>query len=255
MNTSAFALHVYVSGAEYEALPDSAVDIGILMQSGTENPTCYFANDPIFETIRAGTFVGSVAEGGSVNHQTLHWTTHGNGTHTECFGHISADFNGTMAHCFTHILTTCLLVSQQPAVRGNDLILDNLQDHVWQQEGVEALAVRTLPNGIHKTKKKYSGTNPPYWDKSVTEKIGKAGYRHLLTDLPSLDREQDGGLLSAHKSFFGWPTPFVPYRSVTELIFVPDSVPDGLYLLCLQILRIQSDASPSRPVLISLKKV
>jgi hypothetical protein len=36
---------------------------------------------------------------------------------------------------------------------------------------------------------------------------------------------------------------------VTELAWVPDSVPDGLYLLDLQVPAFASDAAPSRPVL------
>ncbi|MCU0823082.1 MAG: hypothetical protein MUF77_00385, partial [Leptospira sp.] len=128
-------------------------------------------------------------------------------------------------------------------------------DIVWSQKGVEAIAVRTLPNYADKPTKDYSGTNPTYWDAELVKKIGLAGHRHLLTDLPSLDREQDKGKLAAHKSFFGWPKPILPYRSVTELIYIPDSVPDGLYFLSIQLLNIESDASPSRPVLYSLKKV
>ncbi|MEI7978606.1 MAG: cyclase family protein, partial [Bacteroidota bacterium] len=38
----------------------------------------------------------------------------------------------------------------------------------------------------------------------------------------------------------------------TELIFVDDSVADGLYLLNLQIASFESDASPSKPVLYKL---
>ena len=38
-------------------------------------------------------------------------------------------------------------------------------------------------------------------------------------------------------------------RTVTEMIFVPDDVPDGRYLLTIQVPRLVSDAVPSRPIL------
>jgi arylformamidase len=37
--------------------------------------------------------------------------------------------------------------------------------------------------------------------------------------------------------------------TITELIYVPNEVPDGEYLLNLQIAPFNSDAAPSRPVL------
>jgi arylformamidase len=43
--------------------------------------------------------------------------------------------------------------------------------------------------------------------------------------------------------------------SITELIFVPNHVADGLYLLNLQFPKIMSDAAPSRPQLYSLHAV
>jgi len=38
---------------------------------------------------------------------------------------------------------------------------------------------------------------------------------------------------------------------MTELINVPDDVPDGRYLLNLQIAPFEADAAPSRPVLLA----
>ena len=62
----------------------------------------FFLADPvIFETIRSGNFIGSVREGGSVNYQKLHITRHGNGTHTECYGHILDDETATIHSCHT----------------------------------------------------------------------------------------------------------------------------------------------------------
>jgi hypothetical protein len=75
------------------------------------------------------------------------------------------------------------------------------------------------------------------------------GVNHLLIDTPSVDREEDGGELLAHHAF--WNVPDEPrYRAtITELIYVPDEIEDGPYILNIQMAPFENDASPSRPVL------
>jgi len=72
---------------------------------------------------------------------------------------------------------------------------------------------------------------------------------HLLTDLPSVDREEDGGELLGHRAF--WMENGQPnlHKTITEFVFVPNEVSDGTYLLNLQVAPFENDASPSRPVL------
>ena len=41
--------------------------------------------------------------------------------------------------------------------------------------------------------------------------------------------------------------------TITELIYVPDDIPDGLYLLNLQIASFEIDVSPSKPVLYQIE--
>jgi hypothetical protein len=63
----------------------------------------------------------------------------------------------------------------------------------------------------------------------------------LLIDLPSVDKEKDEGKLLAHKAF--WNVTDVNdlnldarlEATITEMIYVPDNVADGSYLLNLQI--------------------
>jgi kynurenine formamidase len=78
------------------------------------------------------------------------------------------------------------------------------------------------------------------------------GIKHLMLDLPSVDREVDGGRLQAHHAF--WKSGFKDDDSctITEMIFVPDQVADGAYLLNLQTAPFENDATPSRPVLFKL---
>jgi hypothetical protein len=43
-------------------------------------------------------------------------------------------------------------------------------------------------------------------------------------------------------------------RTITELALIPQSAPDGLYLLDLQVPRMLCDAAPSRPLLFPLER-
>ena len=42
--------------------------------------------------------------------------------------------------------------------------------------------------------------------------------------------------------------------TITEMIFVPDTVEDGLYALSLQVAPFVADAAPSRPLLFALER-
>ena len=78
------------------------------------------------------------------------------------------------------------------------------------------------------------------------------GVEHLLVDLPSVDREVDGGRLEAHRAFWGVPESPRHQCSITELIYMPSSAPDGMYVLHLSVAPMQNDAATSRPVLYPL---
>jgi hypothetical protein len=75
-----------------------------------------------------------------------------------------------------------------------------------------------------------------------------------LIDLPSVDRECDGGDLVFHHAF--WEVPQNPNheRTITELIYVRNEVEDGKYILELQVAPFKNDAAPSRPILYKIEK-
>ena len=241
------------NGNSYTADLTQPRDISIPLRSGDNNPNCYHATPPEISTIRVGDFIGSVKEGGSVNHRTLYLTPHGNGTHTECYGHISHDENATLNQCLKqfHFLAQVLTVT--PALPSNgDRIIDKTIINDLHPQGPQALVLRTLPNDPEKLQRQYSGTNPPYLTADLAASLAQQGIQHLLVDLPSVDPEVDSGKLAAHKAFWGHPEKLRCGSTITELIFVPDGVEDGLYLLNLQITSLESDASPSKPVLYPL---
>ena len=81
----------------------------------------------------------------------------------------------------------------------------------------------------------------------------ECGVKHLLLDLPSVDREEDGGALLGHKAFWQYPENARNNCTITELIYVPDRILDGDYLLNLQIASLELDVSPSKPLLYVIK--
>jgi hypothetical protein len=70
-----------------------------------------------------------------------------------------------------------------------------------------------------------------------------------------VDPEEDAGALAAHRIWWNYPENPRKKATITELIFVPDTVQDGLYLLNIQVPKIHSDAVPSQPVLYGLKQL
>lgn len=241
-------------GEWYQWESQHAIDISIPLRVEGPNPTCYYAEPVQTEVIRAGDFVGSVAEGGSVNHSRITLIPHGNGTHTECYGHLSPD-RTNLQDCLRQFHFVAKVLSIAPSVEAAGDMVISWDDFLWEIGGgewPEAIIIRTLPNGPDKLIRNYSGTNPPYLDPRITVEMAQKGVKHLLIDLPSIDREADGGALTAHRAFWTYPAAPRKDATITELIYVPDEVEDGLYLLNLQITSLTLDASPSKPVLYHL---
>jgi arylformamidase len=242
---------------EFKADLSQPLDISLPLNNGKSNPSCYWAEPVKFETITAPNFIGSVKLGGSVNHQKITLTPHGNGTHTECFGHISDDAAATINTCHKKFHSISELISVVPEKTiDNDFIirLEQIKEKI-KNPMAQALVIRTLPNDDGKKTKDYSGTNPPYLDADAMTYLANNGIQHLLIDLPSVDREVDGGKLSAHKAYWKFPEAIRKDCTITELIYVDNAISDGLYLLNLQIISLEIDASPSKPVLFKLEEV
>lgn len=280
-----------INNKTYTADLSKPLDISIPLHAGSKekivNPNCYHAEEPSFETIRfEGVFVGSVAEGGVCNYQRVSLTPHGNGTHTECYGHLNNQEkeNITINQCLKTFWFVARVISLEPTmIRENYLQYENysqlneiaeigdkviLKKHLEEKLSeiddtkipYEAIIIRTLPNSNDKDDKKtrqYSGQNPPYLEPSIGEFLAHKNINHLLLDLPSVDREWDKGKLSVHKGFWNILTKdgkndFSEVRAtatITELVFVDNQIKDGIYLLNLQIPSLEVDAAPSKPVL------
>ena len=164
------------------------IDISIPLKNGDGNPNCFWAEPVVFETIRDGDFIGSVAEGGSVNYKKVIITPHGNGTHTECYGHISSDIEGVMTNSMSIFHFIAQLISLPLTVKPNGdayISFETFFEILNEKDQLpEAIVIRTLPNTDNKLNKRYSGNNPPYLDPKITEYLCKKNVNHLLIDLP-----------------------------------------------------------------------
>jgi len=248
-------------------------DLSIPLVFGGEQPNLFDAPAASALALRSADFVGDVALGGSCNCSEYRLTPHCNGTHTECVGHVTRQRVSIREVCAGGIEPALLLSVQPVSARGSGEDSDPVPqatDRVvtasaiqaawqrWRPTPVTALVLRTLPNEKTKLARRYGadGAPPPFLTRQAAELLVDRGIEHVLLDVPSLDRTHDEGKLTGHRIFWGLPAGSTdvtaakrPAATVTELIYAPDDVPDGWYLLELQIAPFEADAAPSRPVL------
>ena len=231
------------------------IDISIPLTNNEQNPIAWYIEKPEIEPVVFGDWIGKVSEGSSTNFNNILFNPHGHGTHTECLGHITREFY-SINQCLKQFFFTAELISIEPEKINDDLVISARQIHnALNNKNPEAIIIRTLPNSESKKHKNYSKTNPPYLSEIAAEYIKNIGIEHLLIDLPSVDREEDEGKLLAHKAF--WNVKNVNTLNddarlnctITEMIFVNDTIKDGSYILNLQIASFENDASPSKPIL------
>lgn len=230
------------------------IDVSIALREGLENVNAFYASPVHIEPVKAGTFIGDTKQGGSVNFKNVQFNPHGNGTHTECVGHIAYDtYTIHKSLQQFHFVANLISIYPQKMDNGDRVITkQQIMEALANQTLGKALIIRTLPNEDTKLTRQYSGTNPPYIHHEAMQYIVEQGFKHFLIDLPSVDREQDEGKLLAHKAFWQYPNQVRKNATITELIYVPTRVKDGLYLLNIQICSLELDASPSKPVLYKL---
>ncbi len=236
---------------------NSPIDISIPLRFNGPQPNA-FGVEPA-----AARSLGDTRLGSSVNFDQITLVPHCNGTHTECVGHIT-DERISVWDCLTDVLLQAVLVSVEPAGADGELLItrEHLETVVMRDSGEKqatALIVRTLPNDDSKLSKTYDGDNiPPYFSSDAMEYVVGWGFKHILVDLPSIDRLFDEGRLINHRIF--WAVELGSRKinastrvnsTITELIYVPSEVADGQYLLNLQIAPFELDAAPSRPLLLS----
>jgi arylformamidase len=261
---------VQFGGTNFPADLLRPIDISIPLRFNGPQPIAYGAKPATSNACESGDLIGDTRLGGSCNFDWITLTPHCNGTHTECVGHITNE-RISVLDCLRDVLMPGVLVSVEPEViDGGDLVItrSRLADSLTPlcgvaggtpavQPGAFALIIRTLPNDERKLTRSYNQSNiPPYFTTDAMEYVVECGFKHLLVDLPSVDRIYDEGKLLNHRLFWNIEegsfetNPNTRVEStITEMIYAANEIEDGEYLLNLQIAPFMSDASPSRPII------
>ena len=276
-------------GLKFQSELAGGISLAIAMDFEGAQPNHFGAPRANKAALKLGGFVGDTEKGGSCNVDALEFIPHCNGTHTETVGHIVNE-DVYVGHN-SHILMTAILLSveQEPCEaakkRGEsyrpplDLEKDQIISRgqlefafqkLAERTGIgaidnqasEAVILRTQWDVSIKSATYGQDVEPAFLTVDAMQLLVEKGYRHLLLDLPSVDRMYDDGLLTNHHLF--WKVKEGTHeldgeteqdKTITEMIFVPDEVEDGLYVLNLQVPELCTDAAPSRPVIFKTKQV
>jgi arylformamidase len=206
-------------------------------------------------------------------------TPHANGTHTESVGHLTVERVDVHSLVPQRLLLAALLTvepelaadsreSSEPRPADVDLLITRARlEEAWPaplaplapRVNARAAVIRTQPNEPQKFTEDYRAA-APFLSAEAAAFLVERGIDHLVLDVPSADRGSDGGVLTAHRRFFGLPPGSTqlsqalrPGCTITELAYIGAAVADGWYLLSLQAPAIAGDAVPSRPVLYPIR--
>ncbi len=244
---------VTLNGTRYDVNLNHPLDISIPVRFEGAQLSAFGAAPASKEPYETEGFTGAIAQGGSCNCDVYTFSPHLHGTHTECVGHISSN----AIHVYD-IIKDSLIPATLLTVTPEDNVITPAMLHHNHPDFSDALIIRTTPNSPDKTTRNYSDDLPPFFSAEAMTYITEQGVKHLLVDMPSVDRVDDEKL-TGHHIFWGVTDgnnidqTSASDKTITELIYVPDDIKDGAYLLNLQIAPFMGDAAPSRPVLYEVK--
>lgn len=262
-------LSIEINNRAYKIDSENPLDVSIPLDFGGAQPNAYGVERATATACEAESLIGDTRRGGSCNFEQIKLIPHCNGTHTESIGHITNE-RISIRDCLQEAFVPAALVTIKPekahetretySIDLNDedeLITRNaLENKLKDESFLDAFIVRTLPNDESKLTKTYLEIVPPFFSTEAMHFIREKGVKHLLVDLPSIDRIFDEGKLSNHRIFwnvqagaFETNEQSLIHHTITELIYAPNEIEDGNYLLNLQIPSFASDAAPSRPLL------
>lgn len=219
------------------------------------------------EAFRTGSFEGEVARGASCNCRSVTLIPHCNGTHTESVCHLTAEQRPLQdilpVAPISALLLTALPVTATgsgedslPAPQpGDRLITRAAVLAAWRRHASATPRALLLRTGTD-----WRDDAPPFLSRQLASELVTLGIEHLVTDLPSVDRTEDEGRLTAHRIFFGLPAGSTrlfdaqrPRATITELASFPAALADGPCAVQIQIPAWSGDAVPSRPLHVPLR--
>jgi kynurenine formamidase len=262
---------IKIKKTEFEVDFSNGNDISIPLNFNGEQPNTYGVDKATSKPFRDEQFVGDTRQGGPCNFETYSFTPHCNGTHTECIGHITNEIIFISESLKDEFIPSTLVSVKpkstsekyKPELNYDDLVITKEELQI-QLEGenpdfLKGIIIRTLPNSKSKKNRDYMKEIPSFFSIDAMEYLVSLGVQHLLVDTPSVDRLFDEGVLSAHNAF--WETkgkefnPKTQNKTITEMIYVPNIIEDGIYMLNLQIAAFVSDATPSRPIIYKINEL
>ncbi|MDP6168416.1 MAG: cyclase family protein [Candidatus Marinimicrobia bacterium] len=236
----------------YDLDMDAGVDLSINNDFSGNTPIFYGADQPRIEPECAGDFIGDVRQGGSCNVPIVSFNIHCTGTHTECIAHIIDSEERISDVCPKGLIPACIITVEPEKASSIDesYHCDILDDLVISKHAIrkklsstyDALIIRTLPNDRSKLSRNYDERPAPFFTNDAVDHINELGVKHLLVDVPSIDKANDGGRLGNHRTFFKHGD------TISELLYIPDDILDGFGFLQIQIPNWSLDSAPSRPI-------
>jgi len=294
VKNSGIKISIELQNASYQVNMTSSWSLAIPVNFNQpkQQPNHFSANAALAKPMQAGGFIGDTKQGGSCNVNELTINPHCNGTHTESIAHI-CDFSMddiieeagnsenralTLAQLSLPALMPCAVISitselaisttenYSPDFEEHDLIISRsaLKQALayYHDEQLQALVIRTLPNTNNKCHQAYNSDNQPaFFSLEAILYLNERGVEHLVVDVPSIDRLHDDGLMTCHHLF--WQVDEGSHqvnanslvnKTITEMAFVADEIPDDFYFINIQTPAFHNDAAPSRPVLFSAKQ-
>jgi kynurenine formamidase len=230
------------------------IDISIAIDASKLNVNAWYLDDPKIEPEVINDYEVSVKNGAVVNFNSINFNPHSHITHTECVGHITKkvhSVNQNLKHYF-HLAEVITVAPLE--INGDFIIATKQLKMALRNKKRDAVIIRTLPNLEDKKSARYSNSNPTYLLEETAIFLREKGIKHLLVDLPSVDKEKDEGRLLAHNAFWNTEGELRMDATITEFIYVPNTVKDGEYLLNLMIAPFENDATPSKPILYEINK-
>ena len=194
-------LETQIANCRYDVTIENAVSIAIPLYFNELQPVNYGVAFAQSEPCITGNFIGDVRQGGSCNFEKYTLIPHCNGTHTECYGHLTEQ--RTSVHdLITVVLVPCTLISilpsesskviesYNPQPEKNDLIISRslLEEKLKDSTSgfFNSLVIRTMPNSIEKKTRNYDSIQAPYFSNEAMHFLNELGVMHLLVDFPSV---------------------------------------------------------------------
>ena len=225
------------------------LDISMPLRASKSNVNAWYVDEPKIEPAKDGEWVASVKEGACINFNNISFNPHAHGTHTECVGHITEKVHSINDNLKQFFFLAEVITVAPERLNGDSVISKKQIQFALGNKKRDAIVIRTMPNTRDKLSRQYSNTNPTYLLQDAAVYLREKGVKHLLIDLPSIDKENDECELLAHNAFWNTKGKLRMDATITEFIYVSNKVDDGEYFLNLQIAPFENDASPSKPIL------